>query len=57
MKTENLLRVSTYAKRIGKSVECVRVWIRTGRFREGKECVTIDGVTFINTEEVTMNGK
>ena len=52
MSTVQLVRVSTYAKRIGKSVELVRHWIRTGKFKEGREYIVIDGVTFINLNNI-----
>lgn len=52
MEQENLVKVSTYANMIGKSVELVRVWIRNGKFKEKEQYVKIDGVIFINLDKV-----
>ena len=54
MEKNKLVKVSTYAKMIEKSVETVRVWIRTGKFREGIEYEKIDDVVFINLENVDV---
>ena len=50
MELKNLVRVSTFAKNIGKSTECVRVWIRNGFLIKNKEYFVIDGVYFIDVE-------
>ena len=49
---KNLVKVSTYAKMIGKSTELVRIWIREGKFKIGKEVEVIDNVQFINLDKV-----
>lgn len=48
---ENLVKVSTYANMIGKSVELVRTWIRNGKFKENEQYIKIDGVIFINLDK------
>lgn len=55
METKKLLKVSNYAKSIGKSTELIRVWIRTGKWTYGKEVIMIDGVTFVNLENIDNN--
>lgn len=57
MNNNKLVRVSTYANMIGKSVETVRVWIRTNKFREGIEYVVIDGIKFINLDKVDVENE
>lgn len=46
----DLVKVSTYAKSIGKSSELVRLWIRKGDWTKGKEYVLIDGMPFVNAK-------
>lgn len=47
----NLKKVSSYARSIGKSVELIRVWIRSGKWVEGVDYVIIDGVTFVKVNK------
>lgn len=49
---KDLVKVSTYARNIGKSNELVRSWIRSGKLNEDNGLVVIDGVMFINKKEV-----
>lgn len=49
---KDLVKVSTYARNIGKSNELVRSWIRSGKINEDNGLVVIDGVMFINKKEV-----
>ena len=42
-----LVRVSTYARSINRSIELVRIWIRTGKFKENEDYIRIDGLIFI----------
>ena len=56
MSKENLVKVSTYARSINKSVELIRKHIREGKWKENKEFIKIDGVIFINLNKVS-NGK
>jgi len=55
MDITKLVKVSTYARKINKSVEIIRYYIRTGRWTEGKEYVKIDGVPFVVYDENTPN--
>ena len=48
MNALNLVKISTYADIIGRSVGTIRNWIKSGKFRNGFEYVTIDGVQFID---------
>lgn len=47
MKTDKLIRVSTYAKIEGVSVQTVYDRIRDGKLR----CIVIDGIKFIEPNE------
>lgn len=47
---KDLIKISTYARSIGKSCECIRIWIRSGKWKEGKDYVSIDGVIFIKKD-------
>ena len=42
-----LVKVSSYAARLGKSNELIRLWIRRGVFKEDIDYLKIDGVIFI----------
>jgi len=55
MDITKLVKVSTYARKINKSVEIIRYYIRTGRWTEGKEYVKIDGVPFVIYDEAEPN--
>ena len=44
---DKLVRVSTYARSINRSIELVRIWIRTGKFKENEDYIRIDGLIFI----------
>lgn len=49
---KDLVKVSTYASKIGKSNELVRSWIRSGKLNEQNGLVVIDGVMFVDLKEV-----
>lgn len=49
---KDLVKVSTYARNIGKSNELVRSWIRSGKLNEQNGLVIIDGVMFVDLKEV-----
>lgn len=57
MDISRLVKVSTYANMIGVSVELIRLRIRTGKYRENKEYVKIDGYILINLDNVEPKSK
>lgn len=57
MDISRLVKVSTYANMIGVSVELIRFRIRTGKYRENKEYVKIDGYILINLDNVEPKSK
>lgn len=52
MDIKDLVKVSTYAKMIGKSTELVRFRIRTGIYEENKDYYNLDGVFLIDKKHI-----
>ncbi len=49
VETKNLIRISTYAKKLGISVQAVYKQIKTGK--SNLKVITIDGMTFVTPKK------